>query len=65
MEYDATYVKKLEDIIMDELLPMYILGCQSQGTQPKQNEILVKLMEARRTSRKQTCYLLSKRSSAD
>ncbi len=45
--YDRKYVKLLEDLIMDDLLPMYIIGCRASGVDPKSNLILDKLMKAR------------------
>ena len=47
MFYNKKYIKELEDIIMDELLPMYLVGCRSSGIKPNTNKILSKLLEAR------------------
>lgn len=57
MDYEA-YSRELENIIMDELLPMYLVGCRSSGSVNKQNSILVSLMEARRARGKEICALL-------
>jgi hypothetical protein len=46
--YERKYVSALEDLIMDELLPMYIVGCRSTGIDPRANAILAKLMDARK-----------------
>lgn len=59
--YDRNYVAALEDIIMDDLLPMYIVGCRSCGVDPKSNQILAKLMEAR-NKQKEMPWLLKKNS---
>ncbi len=58
--FDREYVTALEDIIMDELLPMYIVGCRSVGRDPKSNQILEKLMNAR-MSRRETPWILKKK----
>lgn len=57
--FDRAYVKELENIIMDELLPMYIIGCRSAGRNPMTNAVLDKLMKAR-ILRKEIPYLLNK-----
>ena len=46
--YDRAYVKQLENIIMDDLLPMYIMGCRSVGINPNTNIIVSKLIDARK-----------------
>jgi hypothetical protein len=45
--YSRKYVKELENIIMDDLLPMYIVGCRSVGIDPRANAILRKLLESK------------------
>jgi hypothetical protein len=45
--FDRSYVLELENLIMDELLPMYIAGCRSTGRTPNTSEILKKLTQAR------------------
>ena len=55
--FDRSYVKELEDLIMDELLPMYLAGCRSSGRTANMNDILVRLMRAK-TARKETPWLL-------
>lgn len=60
MDFEA-YSLALENIIMDELLPMYLVGCRSSGKAEQQNPILIKLMAARREASKQKiCALLDK-----
>lgn len=49
--YDRAYVLALENIIMDDLLPMYIIGCRSVGIDPKSNLVLKKLMDAKMEQR--------------
>lgn len=43
----SKYIKELEDLIMDELIPMYLVGCRSSGRDPKLNLIQKKLLELR------------------
>lgn len=57
MDYKK-YAEELELLIMDKLLPMYLVGCRSSGVRSEQNEILKKLLETRRKSRSQVCALL-------
>ena len=57
--YDRKYVGLLEDLIMDELIPMYIIGCRSIGKKPMVNSILDKLMKAR-GERRDTPWILKK-----
>ncbi len=45
--YDRKYVLELENLVMDELIPMYIIGCRSVGRKPLVHSILDKLMKAR------------------
>ncbi len=47
MHYNGDYIKELENCIMDELIPMYIIGCRSSGRDPNVNPILKRLLEAR------------------
>jgi hypothetical protein len=42
------YIKELEDIISDVLLPGYIENCRSKGIPPKTNKILTRLTQARK-----------------
>ena len=57
MDYKK-YAEDLEQLIMDKLLPMYLVGCRSSGVRPDQTEILKKLLEVRRKSRTNVCALL-------
>ena len=56
-DYKA-YSKALEDLIMDQLLPMYLIGCRSSGKPSDQNQILKDLLEARKKTRDKLCALL-------
>lgn len=47
MHYNAEYIAELEDLIMDELLPMYLIGCRASGVDPKMNKMLSRLTSAR------------------
>lgn len=47
-----SYEQDLENLIMDELLPIYLVGCRSLGIKSDTNKILKKLMEIRRSRRK-------------
>jgi hypothetical protein len=38
------YIKELEDLIGDELLPMYLVGCRAVGKPARTTEILKKLL---------------------
>lgn len=58
--YDRAYIKALEDLIMDELMPMYIVGCRASGRDPKSSEVLQKLMAAKKLQ-KEIPYLLDKK----
>lgn len=58
--YNRKYVEALEDLIMDELLPMYMVGCRSVGIDPKSNQILAKLMDAKK-KQGETPWLLMKK----
>lgn len=58
MDYKK-YAEELEVLIMEQLLPMYLVGCRSSNVRPDQNEILKKLLEVRRKSRSNVCALLS------
>jgi hypothetical protein len=51
------YEIELENIIMDDLIPMYLIGCRSSGIDPKLNTLLKKLIEARGLQR-EICFLL-------
>ena len=42
------YEKELENLIFEELLPLYLVGCRVQGVRPQTNEIIKKLMELKR-----------------
>jgi hypothetical protein len=42
------YIKELEDIISDVLLPGYIENCRSKGVPPKTPKILSRLTKARK-----------------
>ncbi len=57
--YDRKYVLELENLVMDELIPMYIVGCRSVGRSPGTGEILAKLMKAR-GERRETPWILKK-----
>lgn len=57
MRYDLEYVRELENTIMDDLLPMYLAGCRSCGVDPRMNQVLKRLMEARGL-RQEMPYLL-------
>jgi hypothetical protein len=59
MHYNTEYLMALENCIMDDLLPMYIVGCRSVGRDPGSNAILKKLLDAR-TLRGETPFLLKK-----
>ncbi len=59
MHYDSKYLAALENCIMDDLLPMYLVGCRSVGKDPAQNAILRKLLEAK-TLRGDIPFLLKK-----
>ena len=48
MGYNNKYVAELENLIMDELLPMYLVGCRSSGVTPSTSRILQKLLTAQR-----------------
>lgn len=56
-DYKA-YSKALEELIMDQLLPMYLVGCASSGISSDQNKILKDLLEARKKTQDKTCALL-------
>jgi hypothetical protein len=58
--YGREYIKSLEDLIMDELLPMYIIGCRSSGRDPKVNEVLKKLMENKKLKKEMPWLLQQK-----
>lgn len=45
--YDRKYVAALEDLIMDELLPMYLVGCRVTGIDPKSQQVMARLLEAK------------------
>ncbi len=47
MHYNREYINELENCIMDELIPMYIVGCRASGRDPNVNPILKRLLEAR------------------
>ena len=47
MHYNTEYLMALENCIMDDLLPMYIIGCRSVGKDPATGPILKKLLESR------------------
>lgn len=47
MHYNSDYINELENCIMDELIPMYIVGCRASGKDPNMNPILKRLLEAR------------------
>ena len=47
MHYNQEYVKQLEDTIMDDILPMYLVGCRSVGIDPRMNKVLERLVVAR------------------
>lgn len=55
--YDRKYVLRLETLIMDELMPMYLVGCRVSGVNPRQNEIIAKLMDAM-NAKEETPWLL-------
>ena len=57
--YDRAYVTALEDLIMDDLLPMYIVGCRSVGIDPKSNQLLAKILEVKKLQ-KETPWILMK-----
>ncbi len=57
MHYTSQYVKQLEDLIMDKLLPGYIENCRNSGIDPKTNQIISDLMKIRR-SKREIPYLL-------
>lgn len=42
------YIKELEDIISDLLLPGYIENCRSKGLTPNTSKILVRLTQAQK-----------------
>ena len=42
------YTEALETLIMDELLPMYIVGCRSKQVDPKLQPILKRLLAAKK-----------------
>lgn len=52
------YIKELEDLIMDVLLPSHIQYCRNMGIDPKVNTILKKLMEIRKSRRGNVAALL-------
>lgn len=60
MHYNTAYLEALENCIMDDLLPMYLVGCRSVGREPAQNEILKKLLDAR-TLKTHVPWLLKKK----
>lgn len=39
------YIRELEDLIMDVLLPAYISHCRDRGIDPKSSQILAKLLK--------------------
>lgn len=59
MHYNTEYLMALENCIMDDLLPMYLIGCRAVGREPEQNSILKKLLDAR-TLRTPVPWLLKK-----
>lgn len=54
------YTSALENLIMDDLIPMYIVGCRSRGVDPKLQPLLNRLMKAKRAPNK-VAYLLRPR----
>lgn len=54
------YIAALELLIMDDLIPMYIVGCRSRGIDPKVQPLLRRLMEAKRKPNK-VAYLLRRK----
>lgn len=48
MHYYAEYIKELEDLISDKLLPAYIENCRTKGTDPRISTILSKLLAAQK-----------------
>lgn len=42
------YVKELEDLIMDKLLPGYIENCRTKGIDPKIQEISSHLLKVKK-----------------
>lgn len=59
MQYDKDYVRELENLIMDTLLPSYIEFCRSKGIDPKSHLILRRLLGAKKL-RKEVPILLRK-----
>ena len=55
--FDRAYVLALENLIMDDLLPMYLIGCRSAGVDPKMSSILKKLMESKALRREYPALL--------
>ena len=59
MHYNHAYLEELEDCIMDDLLPMYIIGCRSVGVDPRTNVVLDRLMQAKKL-KEEVPFLLRK-----
>ena len=45
--YNAKYVKELEDLVQDILLPSHIMWCRSVGRDPETNDILKRMINAK------------------
>ena len=44
MNYTEEYIRALEDLITDKLLPAYIESCRRRGIDPNQNSIIKELL---------------------
>lgn len=54
------YTRALETLIMDDLIPMYIVGCRSKGINPNLQPLLKRLLAAKKKPNK-VAYLLRPR----
>lgn len=62
--YNQKYMRELEDLITDELFPMYIIGCRATGIDPRANEIIARLMDIK-GYKEEVPYLLRMDSPSD
>ncbi len=44
MKYNVEYIRELENLITDQLLPAYVESCRRRGVDPNQNEIIKDLL---------------------